>query len=409
MPANVSKPATCQELLQAMVACDSQNAVFAGRPHPEQQLAEYLEGLSGAWGLGTQRLATPEGDVNLLVYRAVGEEAPWLLLESHLDTAGIEGMTVEPFAARVDSGRIYGRGTCDTKGSGAAMLWALRHYTADSRGGNNVALLFSVDEEATKAGVKAFVNDHLAGLGWKPRGAIVGEPTGLRLVAAHAGVVRWTIRTHGLAAHSSDPSRGRSAISMMVRVVDAIESRYIPNLEAKHPLVRTARCSINMIRGGTQVNMIPNLCEIWLDRRLVPGEDPQRVLPEVTRVLEELRREAPGLAFSMSEPFIDPPLDPAGGEAFAGFLQRVLGSMGLPTDVGGATYGTDASTLSAAGIPSAVLGPGDIAQAHTSDEWLELPQLDRAVDVYLNLMRTPLEGPCKWDSRAGEPKRDESR
>lgn len=371
---------------------DSRNTTFTGRPHAERQLAEYLEGVAQAWGLSTRRLATTEGDFNLLAYRVMDEAAPWLLFESHLDTAGTEGMTIEPFAPRIERGRIYGRGACDTKGSGAAMLWALSRYAAGPRGPNNVALLFSVDEEVGKMGVKAFVEHHLPGLGWKPLGAIVGEPTELRLVVAHAGIMRWSIRTHGLAAHSADPSRGRSAISAMVQMIEAIESRYTPHLAARHPLVGKAQCSINMIRGGTQINMIPDLCEIWLDRRLVPGEDPQQVLPEVTRVLEALKQEVPGLAYSMSEAFIDPPLDPAGGVTFAGALQRALSSMGLPSEVGGATYGTDASTLAEAGIPSAVLGPGHIAQAHTSDEWLELAQLERAGDVYLNLMRMPLKG-----------------
>jgi len=373
-----------------MVAVDSRNVTFAGRPHAERQLAEYLEGVARAWGLGTRRLAVAEGDFNLLVYYRVDEAAPWLLFESHLDTAGTEGMTIEPFAPRIEGGRIYGRGTCDTKGSGAAMLWALSRYAAEGRGPNNVALLFSVDEESGKAGVKDFADHQLAGLGWKPVGAIVGEPTELRLVVAHAGIVRWSIRTHGLAAHSADPSRGRSAISMMTRVIQAIESRYIPHLKAKHPLVGKVQCSINMIRGGTQVNMIPDLCEIWLDRRVVPGEDPHQVLPEVERVLAALKQEAPSLAYSMSEPFIDPPLDPAGHEAFIAFAQRALAGMGLPSEVGGVTYGTDASTLAEVGIPSVVLGPGNIAQAHTSDEWLELAQLERAAEVYGGLMRAQM-------------------
>ena len=389
MSEHIKQPVTCQELLAAMVAIDSRNAAFSGCPHAERPLAEYLEGVAQAWGLDTRRLTITEGDFNLLIYHVVDEAAPWLLFESHLDTAGTEGMTIEPFTPQIKQGRLYGRGACDTKGSGAAMLWALRRYAAEERGPYNVALLFSVDEEAHKMGVKAFVGRHLAELGWKPLGAIVGEPTELHLVVAHAGIVRWSIRTHGLAAHSADPSRGRSAISMMVRVIDAIESRYIPNLQARHPLVGKAQCSINMIRGGTQINMIPDLCEIWLDRRLVPGEDPQQVLPEVTHILEALKERVPGLKYSMSEPFIDPPLDPAGHEAFAALVQRVLGDLGLPTEAGGVTYGTDASTLAEVGIPSVVLGPGHIAQAHTSDEWLELAQLERAVEVYLNLMGKP--------------------
>jgi acetylornithine deacetylase len=383
-------PANLPALVQAMVAYDTRNGVMTGRAHAERELAQYLEGLAQAWGLLTRRLVAGEGDFNLLVYHEVSDTAPWLLCESHLDTVGVEGMTIEPFAGRITEGRIWGRGACDTKASGAAMLWALRRYAQASAQPNNVALLFSVDEEATKAGVIAYVREHLPALGWKPSGAIVGEPTELKPVVAHAGVVRWSIRTHGLAAHSSDPSRGRSAISLMMRVVDALESRYIPALRASHPLVGRAQCSINIIHGGTQTNIIPDLCEIWLDRRLVPGEDPVQVLPAVTAVLEALRAEYPTLAYSMTEPYIDAPLDPAGGEALARWVQGALRARGLPTALCGAGYGTDASTLRMAGIPAVVLGPGHIAQAHTRDEWLDLAQLDQAAELYLSLMQSPL-------------------
>jgi len=308
-----------------------------------------------------------------------------------MDTVGIEGMTVPPLDARVTEGRIYGRGTCDTKGSGAAMLWALAAYARSASQPNNVALLFSVDEEALKTGIEAYAAS-LGDLGFRPAGAIVGEPTQMQPVVAHCGVVRWKILTHGLAAHSSDPTRGRSAIGMMVRVIDAIEERYTARLEAAHPLTGPARCSITMIHGGTAVNVVPDLCEIVLDRRVVPGEDPATVLPEVRRVLDALRAEDPSLAYSMDEPFIDRPLSPAGGEAWTQWVCAVLGEMGMPNEPQGVGYGSDGSTLAEAGIPVVLVGPGDIAQAHSEAEYLEVEQLERAVDVYGRLMRTPLGG-----------------
>jgi acetylornithine deacetylase len=400
-----SKPRDCLELLQGMVRIDSINATISQRPHPEAELAAYLERQAVSWGLSARRLpvgdaypgsaaSTPhEGSFDLLVWRQVSAVAPWLLFESHLDTVGVEGMTIDPFAARVEGGRIYGRGACDTKGSGAAMLWALREYARAGAGRNNVALLYAVDEEALKHGVEGFVQRHLPTLGWQPAGAIVGEPTELQPVVAHCGVVRWSVRTHGLAAHSSDPSKGRSAISMMVRVIEALEDRYIACLGASHPLVGPARCSINLIRGGTAINIIPDLCEISVDRRVVPGEDPYQALPEVRRVLEELRAEMPALVYSVSDPFIDVPLDPAGGEGFFSPVQQTLASLGLPSELGGVPYGTDGSTLGAAGIPVVVLGPGHIARAHTVDEYLELEQLERAIKVYGALMDMPAPSP----------------
>ena len=391
----MSTPTSCLELLQEMIAIESINRTISGRMHPEAELGAYLEGVATAWGLGTRLLDVGGGGFNLLVWHEIAPTAPWLLLESHMDTVGVEGMTVDPFHAHVEGGRLYGRGACDTKGSGAAMLWALREYrdnatAAAESGGNNVALLFSVDEEDRKAGIDAFVARHLPALGWMPRGAIVGEPTQVKPGIAHNGVVRWSIRTHGLAAHSSDPTRGRSAIRMMVQVIEALEKQYIARLQAAHPLTGPARCSINIIRGGSVINIIPDECEIWLDRRIVPGEDAHQVLPEVERVLENLRAQMPDLSYSMTEPFIDHALDPAGGEAFFAIVQSVLRQVGLSAELVGVGYGSDGSTLRVAGIPVVLLGPGHIAQAHAADEYLELEQLAQVAEVYLRLMRVAL-------------------
>ena len=392
-------PGSCTELLVATVGFDTVNASLSGRADPERPLALFLESVARSFGLATGRLPVSGEGFNLLVTHEVAPGAPWLMFLSHLDTVGVEGMTVAPFEGRVVDGRVLGRGACDTKASGAAMLWALKEYAVGTPrggavsgggGGNNVALAFTLDEEIGKAGVHALVRD-LPSLGVRFAGAVVGEPTRLAPVVAHCGCVRWTIRTTGVAAHSSDPSKGRSAISMMVRVVDAIESRYVPSLAASHPLTGRAVCSVNVIRGGTSVNVIPELCEIRLDRRIVPGEDMHAVLPGVGRVLDDVRREHPDVDVRQEEPFLDPALDPAGAERFIAVVGRVLRGLGLPDRPLGVPFSTEASDLSAAGIPTVVLGPGDIAAAHTRDESVEIAQLDRAADIYLALMRRPLE------------------
>jgi acetylornithine deacetylase len=388
----MSTPQTCLALLQEMVAIDSVNATISHRPHPEAALSDYLASRATEWGLSATRMPVgEEGAYNLLVRHEASPGAPWILFESHLDTVGLEGMTVPPLEAHVSRGRVYGRGACDTKSSGAAMLWALAAYVRSGAQPNNVAVLFSVDEEALKTGINAWVAS-LADIGPRPAGAIVGEPTGMRPVVAHCGVVRWAIRTHGLAAHSSDPTRGRSAIRAMLRVIDALEERYIAHLSASHPLTGPARCSVTMIHGGTAVNVVPDLCEIWVDRRVVPGEDPETVLPEVRGILDTLREEVGDLSYSLGEPFIDRPLSPVGSEALAAWVGGVLSAMGLPGEPQGVGYGSDGSTLSAAGIPVVLLGPGDVAQAHSEAEYLEIEQLDRAASVYQRLMRTPLGG-----------------
>ena len=378
--------ADVESLLASMVRIDTVNAAVSGRAEAERPLAEHLERCAAAYGLASRRLPVAGCGFNLLLSHEVSADAGWLLFESHLDTVGVAGME-DPFTPRIEAGRMWGRGSCDTKGSGAAMLWALRRYAAEGGGAGNVGLLLSVDEEIGKRGINAFVASQLPGLGWRPAAAVVGEPTGLRCVTAHKGVVRWTITAEGLAAHSSDPSRGRSAISAIVEVVRAIEQRYVPSLDARHPLVGSAVCSVNLIAGGSQINVIPDRAEIQIDRRTVPGERGEDVRPAVEALLEELRRRRPEFRISQGEAMVDPPLDPAGSVWWAAAVGEVLAERGLDPEPVGVGYGTDASTLGAAGIPSVVLGPGDIAVAHTTREHLELAELHRAVEVYLGLMR----------------------
>ena len=188
-------------------------------------------------------------------------QAPWLLFESHLDTVSVEGMTVDPFQGRILDGRLYGRGACDTKGTGAAMLWALFRYR--QRGGpNNVAILFTLDEEIGKTGVRTFVASQLTDLAWRPVGVVVGEPTRLRAVVAHNGVVRWRIRSGGRGRPLFESRQRTVRHCMITEVIGALEERYVPRLTAEHPLTGKAQCSINLISGGTQINIIPEHCEI---------------------------------------------------------------------------------------------------------------------------------------------------
>jgi acetylornithine deacetylase len=208
-------------LLATMIQQESIYSAMCGRADAERPLAEMLEREAQAFGLRTRRLPVARRGFNLLISYEANSDGPWLLFESHMDTVGVEGMIGDPFSGKIEGNKIFGRGACDTKGSGAAMLWALKTHAAN-RGATNAAVLFTIDEEHMKAGIKAFVDDQLPSLPWRPAATIVGEPTMLQPVIAHNGVVRWTIRTMGVAAHSSDPTRGRSAISMMLRVIEAL-------------------------------------------------------------------------------------------------------------------------------------------------------------------------------------------
>jgi acetylornithine deacetylase len=367
------------------------NEFTSGVNFPEGAMLEYLEKIAQGWGLKATRLPivvhTITESYNLLVTHEVSETAPWILFESHADTVSVDGMTVDPFSVQIKDGLIYGRGACDTKGSGAAMLWALKDYMQLPSCPNNIAVLFVTDEEATKTGAKAFVQTQLEHLDWNPTGVIVGEPTLCQLVVAHNGVIRWKVNTQGIAAHSSNPLNGQSAISTMAKLVLEFEKEYCSKLSLIDPFTGQAACSINTISGGSSVNIIPEFCEIEIDRRTLPGENSELVLKEIETVLESIALRDPTIRIGTSTPFVDYQLDPTVNREFANQISEILVGMGLSGEQSGAGYGTDASTYSIAGIPAIVIGPGSITQAHTKDEWLEIAELDKSVLVYLQIMR----------------------
>jgi acetylornithine deacetylase/succinyl-diaminopimelate desuccinylase-like protein len=224
-----------------------------------------------------------------------------------------------------------------------------------------------IDEENNQAGSRALVTS-----GLRADLAIVGEPTRLRVVTAHKGSLWLDLKTRGRAAHGSRPELGRNAVHLMARIVDWLETSYSARLRARrHPLLGSATASVGTIRGGTQPNIVPDACAIRLDRRTLPGETEAGVCKELRGLL---RRE--GLAASLEEGRTAPCL-PLETDPQLPLVAQFIRSVGQDGPVG-AQFFCDASVLAHGGIPSVVFGPGDIAQAHTVDEWIALVSLERA-------------------------------
>ncbi len=384
-------PDSVLDLLIAMISFDTVNEHITEQPFPERKMMEQIESYALQWGFQVSRLPISSTSVdstfNLLITYEVDKDAPWLLFESHADTVDVNNMTVNPFITELIDGKLYGRGACDTKGSGASMLWALQKYSQGADKPNNIALLFVIDEEISKTGANSFVGAQLSQLPWKPVGVIVGEPTMCKLIVAHNGVLRCKIRTKGYAAHSSNPANGISAISAMAKLILEFERIYCAETNAIHPLTGRSACSINTINGGSAVNIIPSNCEIEIDRRILPGEDPFEVHKSIQAVLEGISLADSSIEIDTSEPFIDFPLDPVSNIEFAAQISKSLDSLGFADELLGVAYGTDASTYSIAGLSAVVIGPGSIDQAHTKDEWIEVQELDKAVVIYEQLMK----------------------
>lgn len=369
------------ELLAELVRTPSVNPM--GRtdipPHlcGEGRVADAWERHLRALGVAVDRQSVAPGRDNIVARYVPPSPAPvTLLFEAHTDTVPADGMTVEPFAAHVENGRLYGRGACDVKAGGVAMFGAFRRLVAEApRGSAAVVLAFCVDEEHTFLGVQ-----HLMRSGVRADFAVVAEPTRLNIVRQHKGVVRWRLTTSGVACHSSTPERGVSAVYRMAKVLAAVEE-YGRRLQTGkvHPQLGPATLSVGMIAGGVSPNTVPDSCGIHLDRRLLPGESGADAIDDVTRFVQAW----PGVDFPVhTTPTLDCPALPAdGGDEWVAKLGTTIDSVVGRHEIHAVPYGTDASTVRQAGIPAVVFGPGDIAQAHTKDEWVELSQVEQAAEV----------------------------
>ena len=305
-----------------------------------------------------------------------------VILEAHMDTVSVQGMSIAPFEPRVENGRLFGRGSCDTKAGLAAMMHAVASLHEEGvRPPCEVWMAAVVDEEFSYRGVVKLCEDLTA------HAALVAEPTGLRAIIAGKGVLRWRIVVRGKAAHSSKPHLGVNAISHAARIVLAIEEDHARLAAKVHPLLGSATVNVGMIHGGVQVNFVPDACAIEIDRRLLPGESGPAVLAHYQGLLDELKGQHPTLDAVMEPPRImDEAMETAADSAPARLASAVLAEMGLDARLGGVPFGSDASKLSREGIPSLIIGPGSIDQAHAAVEFVEITQVEQAAEFYRNFI-----------------------
>jgi acetylornithine deacetylase len=240
-----------------------------------------------------------------------------------------------------------------------------------------VWLCGAADEEHAYRGVLKLCE------GLRADGAVVAEPTSLRLVVATKGCLRFRIRTHGVAAHSSKPHLGVNAISHMALVIMALEEDATGLARRTHPLLGQGTFNVGTIHGGTQINIVPDACAIEIDRRLLPGEEADEVLGQYRELVAGIQ----GVEAEVDDPLLlDYPLETSPDEGVARAAARALEGLGLDPTPCGVPYGSDASKLARAGLPAIVAGPGSIDQAHAAVEYIECAQVEQAVEFYRRLI-----------------------
>jgi len=367
-------------LLRELIALPSVNPAFLSARDSragEQWVTEFLAATAAQAGLDVQLMPVCPRRSNVLARLSPrGKIRQRILLAPHLDTVVAADAQFVP-ARR--NGRLYGRGACDTKGSVAAMLTALADLAKSRPRPAETEVIFAglVDEEHRQAGSRALV---AAGL--QADLAIVGEPTRSQVVTAHKGALWMKLETRGKSAHGSSPERGRNAVHTMARVVDLLETVWAAQLRRRrHPLLGCATVSVGAICGGTQPNIVPDRCSILMDRRTLPGETEAGVRREISTLL---RRNNLAAVFVHDKL---PPCLPLETNPGLPLVARFLRSVGQRRPLG-VSYFCDASVLARGGIPSVVFGPGDIAQAHTVNEWISLDALERGKAILLRFLQS---------------------
>lgn len=365
----MSAPENVVELLQALIRIPSVNP--HGEPGTgevgEKAIAEWLAAWLRDCGAEVELREVLPGRPNV-VARWPGDRPgrPRILFAPHTDTVSVAGMTIEPFSAELRDGRIFGRGACDTKGSMAAMLWALRSMReALPALGHEIWFAGLMSEETSQHGSKALAAEETFDF------VIAGEPTDLDIVHTHKGSIFFNLLTRGRSAHASRPDLGDNAILKMLNLLDLVRNEFAPEfLGHTDPVLGSSTLSIGTIRGGSKTNIIPDECRASIDMRLVPSHYRAGLVPELT---ERLRRVVPEVEIDA------PPAPPLFTDPSHPLIAK-LGDCGAKLT--GAPWFCDACFFAERGMPAIALGPGSIDQAHTRDEWIAVSELERGVEFF---------------------------
>lgn len=372
--------------LQDLVAIDSVNPALPGGQQGEGGMVTYLMDFFDALEIPYELSEVLPGRSNFIARLEGLEPERAMLFECHMDTASAEVMTIPPFEPHIRDGLLYGRGACDTKAGGAAMIHAIKQLQeAGIKPPRTVLYAGTIDEEAFFSGT-----NHLAKQ-VQVEAAIIAEPTELEVVRAHKGAVRFYLTVKGKAAHSAKPHLGINAISKMARLITRLEDTLGPQYAGQsYPLLGNPTFNVGIIEGGAQVNFVPDSCRIAVDCRLVPGQTPAAVVDNFRQVVAQAQREDSQLDAIVEEPFFI--CAALGTEEQADIVQAAVEAskavLGQAT-ITGVPYATDGSPFSAQGVPAIVLGPGSIDQAHGAVEWVDCQQVVQATQIYRQIMEHP--------------------
>lgn len=366
--------------LATLVAINTENP-----PGQEREAAECVAGWLQAAGYDLSFSEYAPGRTNVIAVLKNGP-GPCFAFNTHLDTvpAGT-GWSSDPFTLTERDGRLYGRGSCDAKGPLVAMVEALRLLAAH-RGHWSGTLMgvFTADEEVASEGAKFYASDAPPVIDF----AVIGEPTSNATFSAHKGSLRPRVRVKGVTAHSGTPELGINAIYQSARLLGLIEEAHHQQVRCRcHALVGNASLTVTRIHGGHADNVVPDSCELLLDRRMVPGEDEAAVKAELQQLLDHARQDTGVEAEIIAwQPTTGGATETDANEAIVQHSLTACRRHGQPEPGPfGFQGGCDLVHFRSLGAKGVVIGPGTLAVAHKPDEFVPVEEFIAAAHIYLDI------------------------
>jgi succinyl-diaminopimelate desuccinylase len=369
-------------LLQRLIQIPSPNP-----PGDSTEIAAFIIKTMQAAGCSVSALSPNAKPNAVSVVATLGSGEPVIMLHAHIDTVPIaaheaQNWHIDPYSATIENGRVYGKGAVDDKAPLAAMMQVMIDVAQRPLKRGTLVLVAAAEEET--GGVLG--TRWLAKTGQLPQCdfIIVGEQTDNRIAAAHKGVMRATIQTIGRSVHATNPDRGVNAITAMAQIVLAFDAYHRDLAKRTHPLVGVPTCNVGVIRGGSTANAVPDMCEIFLDRRMIPGENPSEVQQEMTDIIAAVSpliqpAEVVIRDFQVSDWFAST-VESSLAKAF----QASLVAEGIDPEPIGYLPGSDAKHLKSLVKPGGemiIFGPGSYEVAHAYDEYVEVDAVSQTARV----------------------------
>lgn len=352
-------------------------------PGDTREISGYIAELLRSEGIDCRHPAADDHRPGVMATLNPGGR-PNLLLHSHLDTAPVgdpEKWHCDPFGGELKSGRLYGLGSSDSKGSVAAMVLALIALSrCDGLSGSLTLNLVADEETGGELGMAYLIREGLV----RPDLAVVGESTANRIAIAERGMLWMEITVRGRTAHASAPWEGINAISKMVRFLSWMESELASRFaERHHALTPPPTLNIGLIEGGIRPNVVADRCRVVVDRRVLPTESLDGAASELEELLEEMRRRDPEFEAKLHvAPRHGLPFETDQSHPLVVAAAEVCGSVGVNAQPVGYRQASDARFLAEIGTPTVILGPGLPERVHRPNEYVVVEDLDRAARIY---------------------------